>query len=219
MTLTTGAIGYASTGGVMEDGVLSGAEISTAMLVAYQDAVANVLAQDYATAQTAQDLFAQEHIGAMNNLTASVDALTSATLLIQQAVSVADIAAQADTKPEQEALQGLLRTDEYTISGEEVVAYNNALSDVGSYAQQAGAFLAASNNAELTQSIDSYAAANNFVVGTYTAITYTQSIDEFIITWDQAGFTSGWNGYLSGNMKTAQEVYDSGAYIAAYGGM
>lgn len=219
MTLTTGAVGYATVGGVMEDGAISSAEITAAMLVAYQDAVQNVLAQDYATAQTAQELFLQEHAGAMNSLTAAVDMLSDATLVIQQAITVADIAAQADTKPEREALQAMLTTDEYTISGAEVVAYNTALTDVATYAQQAGAFMAAANNTELTQSIDQYAAANNFVVGTYTAITYTQNVDEFIITWDQSGFTSGWNGYLTQDMKSAQEVYDAGVYIETYGAM
>ena len=57
------------------------------------------------------------------------------------------------------------------------------------------AFMAAANNTELTTSIDNYTASNNIMVGTYTAITYTQAVDEFVISWDDSGYGTGWNGY------------------------
>ena len=79
--------------------------------------------------------------------------------------------------------------------------------------------MAAANNTELTASIDSYATQNNFLVGNYTAITYTQSVDEFVINWDTDGFGSGWQGYLSDDMKSASEVFDAGDYVAQYGTM
>jgi hypothetical protein len=135
------------------------------------------------------------------------------------AVNVMETAATADTSPEQEALQGLLAQDDYSIDQSEVDAYNQAVAQVENYAQQAGAFMAAANNTELTASIDSYATQNNFLVGNYTAITYTQSVDEFVINWDNDGFGSGWQGYLEEDMKTAAEIYAAGEYVEEYGTM
>jgi len=215
ITLTNGAVGYATVGGVTQDGSMDGAKITEAMLLAYQDAVASVQAADYNTAQNAQELFMQQHEGAMANLTVAVDNLVDATFVLQQAVAVQELAAVADTRPEQAALQSMLADDTYTIELGEVVAYNESLEAVESYAQQAGAFMAAANNSDLTASIDSFAAQSGVVMGAYTAVTYTQSIDEFIIEWGATG--SGWNGYLTTDMVDANDLYNAGEYFAQQG--
>lgn len=217
INLGIGAVGYAEVGGVIVDGSLDGAKISEAMLLAYQNAVADVLAYDYATATTANQLFIQEHTAAMNSLSLAVDALSDATNVLLTATSVADIAAEADTRPEQVALQDMLQTEEYTISADEVATYNEALAAVEHYAQQAGAFLAASQDTALTASIDTYALNNNIMIGAYSAFTYTQSVDEFVILWDEVGQGTGWQGYLTTEMKTAEDVYGAGQYILQYG--
>jgi hypothetical protein len=213
---SVGAVGYASIGGVIEDGSLDSSMITIEELNAYLEAKELVLTHDYAIAQTAEQLFMQEHAAAMNNLANAVDDLTAATSVIMASVEVANIAGEADTKPEQVALQNMLATDEFSIDASEVEGYNDAIAAVEEYSQQAGAFMAAANNAELTATVDNYAAQGNFMVGSYTAITYTQSIDEFVITWD--GFGTGFQGYLTPDMKSAQEVYDAGEYIKTYGG-
>ena len=215
ITLTNGAVGYATVGGVTQDGSMDGAKITEAMLLAYQDAVASVQAADYNTAQNAQELFMQQHEGAMANLTVAVDNLVDATFVLQQAVAVQELAAVADTRPEQAALQDMLSDSTYTIELGEVVTYNQALDAVESYAQQAGAFMAAANNSDLTASIDSFAAQSGVVMGAYTAVTYTQSIDEFIIEWGATG--SGWNGYLTTDMVDANDLYNAGEYFAQQG--
>lgn len=214
---TVGAVGYASIGGVIVDDAMSEGLITEQELNSYLQAKDLVLEHDYAVAQTAEQLFTQEYAGAMVNLNLAVDTLTDATSVIMSAVAVAEVASVADTKPEQAALQDMLSTDEFSITGEEVAQYNDAVVAVEGYAQQAGAFMAAANNTELTSSIDSYAAQGNFVVGSYTAITYTQSVDEFVITWADAGFGTGWSGYLSNDMKSAGEIYAAGEYIETYG--
>lgn len=217
--LTVGAVGYASIGGVINDDALQDGVITNDELGAYLTARDAVLEHDYAIAQTAQQLFMQEHAAAMNSLTIAVDDLTAATTVLMTATSVAATAAEADTKPEQVALQEMLATDEYSIDATEVQEYNEAVVAVETYAQQAGAFMAAANNDDLTASIDTYAAQGNFLVGSYTAITYTQSVDEFVITWADAGFGTGWQGYLNPDMKTAADVYGAGEYIEQYGAM
>ena len=217
--LTVGAVGYADIGGVIVDDALNDGIITLEELNAYLTAKAAVLAHDYEIAQTAEQLFMQEYSGAMHNLNLAIDTLTAATTDIVMATSVMEAAAVADTSPEQTALQDMLQTDEYSIDASEVDAYNDALVAVENYAQQAGAFMAAANNDSLTASIDTYASAGNFVIGNYTAITYTQSIDEFVITWADDGFASGWQGYLTNQMKDAGDVYAAGDYINMYGAL
>jgi len=217
INLGIGAVGYAEVGGVIVDGALDGSKVSEAMLVAYEDARDNVLAHDYATATNANQLFIQEHTAAMNNLVEAVDILGDATSVLMTATSVAEFAEEADTKPEQVVLQEMIATEEYSISAAEVEDYNNAIDAVAEYSQQAGAFMAAANNTELTASIDTYAANNNILIGSYTAITYTQSIDEFVIAWDDTGYGTGWNGYLTDDMKDADDVYGAASYILQNG--
>lgn len=213
--LSNGAVGYATVGRVIIDDSLNDGLISDAQYVAYNIALDKVVGHDYATAADAKQLFTQEHTAAMNQLTLAVDFLIDATSVLAMATSLSDIAADADTKPEQAALQGMLLTDEYTIQATEVAAYNDAVNNIEKYAQQAGAFMAAANNTELTTSIDTYTAANNLVAGQYTAITYTQSVDEFVITWDANG--TGWSGYLTADMKDATAIYGANTYMQQNG--
>ena len=215
---SVGAVGYAAIGGVIEDGVMNESYITTEELNNYLEAKDLVLSHDYAVAQTAEQMFMQEHAAAMNSLALAVDDLTAATSVIMTAVEVASVASEADTKPEQVELQGMLETDTYSIDTAEVAEYNDVVQAVENFAQQAGAFMAAANNDELTASIDSYASQGNFLVGSYTAITYTQSVDEFVITWADSGFGTGWQGYLGPDMKNADDVYGAGEYIEQYGG-
>ena len=217
--LGIGATGYAEVGGVIVDGSLDDGHISSSMLTAYLDAVDTVMQHDYATATTAEQLFVQEHVAAMNNLALAVDTLVDATDILMTATSVAEVAMEADTAPEQVALQDMLATDEYSIDAQEVATYNEALDSVEGYAQQAGAFMAAANTESLTASIDSYASQNNIVIGNYSALTYTQSVDEFVITWDNYGNATGWNGYLTNEMKDADDIYGAATYIIQHGSL
>ncbi len=215
---TVGAVGYAAIGGVIEDEALNDGLITAQELDSYLNAKEMVLNHDYAIAQTAEQMFMQEHAASMNSLSIAVDNLTAATSVVMTAVEVATVASEADTKPEQVELQGMLEMDAYSLDIEEANAYNEAVLAVEDYAQQAGAFMAAANNTELTASVDSYAAQGNFMVGSYTAISYVQSVDEFVIAWSDSGFGTGFQNYLTNEMKTAEEVFAAGEYINEYGG-
>ena len=216
---TVGAVGYAALGGVVVDGAFDDGLITQSEFDAYVEAHDLVINHDYETAENAQQLFTQEYQGAMNDLDEAIDLLADAAGEILTATGVMESAAAADTSPEQTALQGMMAQDEYSIDQAEVDAYNQAVAQVENYAQQAGAFMAAANNTDLTASIDSYAQVNNFVVGNYTTITYTQNIDEFVINWDNDGFGSGWQGYLTEDMVSADDLFAAGEYVEQYGTM
>ena len=216
---TVGAVGYAALGGVVIDDAFDDGLITQDELDDYLEAKDLVLNHDYETAENAQQLFTQEYQGAMNSVDEAIDLLADASAEILTATGVMEAAAAADTSPEQTALQDMLGEDQYSIDQAEVDAYNQAVAQVENYAQQAGAFMAAANNSELTASIDNYATVNNFAVGNYTTITYTQAMDEFVINWNDDGFGSGWQGYLTSEFKDATDIYDAGEYVAEYGTM
>ena len=220
VNLGIGAVGYAEVGGVIVDGSLDGAKVTEAMLLAYQQARDEVLAYNYATATSAQELFLENHIANMESLTLAVDQLSSSTTELMLATSLMEVAAVADTRPEQVIVQSMLTQDRYTITEAKVNTFNTAVADVEKYAQAAGAYLAASQDVQLTQSVDSYAAANGIVIGAYTATSYTQATDEFIITWAEQGYGSGWSGYMTeaNNFKTADDVFGASQYILSQGG-
>ncbi len=218
-TMTVGAVGYAALGGVIVDDAFNDGLITQGEFDSYLEAHDLVINHDYETATNATELFTQEYQGAMNNLDEAIDLLADAAGEVLTATGIMESAAAADTSPEQTALQGMMGTDEYSIDQAEVDAYNQAVAQVENYAQQAGAFMAAANNTDLTASIDSYATVNNFAVGNYTTITYTQAMDEFVINWNDDGFGSGWQGYLTSEFKDASDIYAAGEYVAEYGTM
>jgi hypothetical protein len=203
---------YATTGGVIEGGGLTSAQITQQMMDDYNAAIDAVVNSTYATAQT---IFMDAHNAAMGNLNASVDQLVSATTVLSSVGFVADLAANADTTQEQIALQNVLISDPgLQVTQVEVDNFNQSLDAVGAYAREAGAFLAAANNSSLTSAVDSFAASNNVAVGAYTAITFHQTMDQYIITWGDAGFAAGWSGYNTGNIKDVNDIYNLGAYLA-----
>ena len=89
--MTVGAVGYAAIGGVINDDALSEGIITTDELGAYLEAKDLVLQHDYAIAQTAEQMFMQEHAAAMNSLNTAVDNLTAATAVVMTAVEVASV--------------------------------------------------------------------------------------------------------------------------------
>jgi hypothetical protein len=203
---------YATTGGVIEGGALSSAQITQQMMDDYNAAIDAVINAEYANAAI---IFMDAHNAAMGNLNVSVNNLVSATTVLASVGAVADMAANASTTQEQVALQTVLVTDPgLQITQVEVDAFNQSLDAVGAYAREAGAFLAAANNSSLTSAVDSFAANNNVAVGAYTAITFHQTIDQYIITWGDAGFAAGWSGYNTGNIKDVSDIYNLGAYLA-----
>ena len=112
VNLAMGATGYATVGGVIQDGVFDEAKVTEAMLLAYQSARQDVLDYNYASATDASELFMENHVASMESLAIAVDALTDATSDLAMATSVAETASEADTRPEQVALQGMLQEDQ-----------------------------------------------------------------------------------------------------------
>lgn len=194
---------------VVADGVTDAAMIDAAMQDAYNSAINNVLSASYLNAQ---DVLQEQHVAAIDNLHTAISDLTSATAVLATVSTVANMAADADTTQEQMQVQQALATTDMTITTAEVDDFNTALADVNTYATQAGAFLAAASNSEITGAIDSFAQTSGRAVASYTAVTYQQDIDRMLITWDTNSYMS-FQGYNTNNTLTAESIYtDIGYY-------
>jgi hypothetical protein len=203
--LTAGAVYSAGQGDILAPGVMQDAAITEQMRTAYN---ADIQAVIDATYYDAQMLFEDQHDQAMANLDTAVDNLVAATLVLMEVQAVANMAANADTVQEQLAFQTVLSSNDMTISAGDVSSYNSALGAVQTYARDAGAFLAASRNISLTDQTNAFAA--NAGTSLYGAnVAYNATADIINISAGSA-FGIGFQGFLSSNVVTLEEVYAAG---------
>ena len=199
---------YGHSTSVVESGVTDVALIDSKMVDDYNGAINNVLNASYLNAQ---DIMLEQHNVAIDNLHLAIDNLTAATAVLATVSTVADMAESANTTQDQMQVQQALATTDMTITEADVDDYNTALTDVNTYASEAGAFLAAANNTQLTSAVDSFAATSNVAVAAYTAVSYQQNIDQMIITWDANTYMS-FSGYNTDNTVSAEEIYSNVNY-------
>jgi hypothetical protein len=204
-SLTAGAVYSAGNGDIIAAGVMGDATISEQMRLDYNSDIQGVIDATYYSAEM---LFQDQHDAAMVNLDSAVDNLVAATAVLMEVQAVANMAAQADTVPEQLAMQAVLTNTDMTITAADVSNYNNALGAVQTYARDAGAFLAASRNTSMTGMADTFAA--NAQTNLYGAtVAYSATADIMNISAGQV-FGIGLQGLLGSNVVTLSEVYAAG---------
>ena len=215
-TLAAGASYYAGVGGIAPDGSVTAAQLSVQMVSAYNDALTNVQNNTYYN--TSMLLDDQAEI-ALDNMSLAIDALVDATTTFATVGVVAEMAAEVDTVQEQLDFQEVVQVSDMSVTESDVEDYNTALADVETYAQEAAGFLAASNNVQITSTTDDWAANNNVSMASYNSITYDATTDilimDFYTDQNNGWATVGFEGFLTGEFKTADEIYTAGI---AYGG-
>lgn len=204
-SLTAGAVYSADQGDILAPGVMQSAAITEQMRQDYNGDIQTVIDATYYSAEI---LFQDKYVETRANLDTAVDQLVAATAVLMEVQAVANMAAQADTVQEQMAFQTILSNNDMTISAADVSNYNTALGAVQTYARDSGAFLAASRNANMTSTVDAYAA--NSGASLYGAtVTYSPSLDILNVTAAGA-FGIGFQGFLGSNTVTLEEVYAAG---------
>ena len=215
-TLAAGASYYAGVGGIAPDGSITAAQLNVQMVSAYNDALQNVQSTTYYN--TSMLLDDQADI-ALENMSLAIDALVDATTTFATVGVVAEMAAEVDTVQEQLDFQEVVQVSDMSVTESDVEDYNTALADVETYAQEAAGFLAASNNTHITSFTDGWAESNNISVAAYGSITYDATSDLLILEFygqnNEAYGGLGFEGYLAGEFKTADDIYNAGI---AYGG-
>jgi hypothetical protein len=204
-SLAAGATYSASQGDILNPGIMQTASITEQMRQDYNGDIQTVINSTYYNAEM---LFQDQHEAAMANLDTAVDNLVAATAVLMEVQAVANMAANADTVTEQIAVQAVLTNNDMTITTADVSNYNSALGAVQSYAREAGAFLAASRNASMTSTVDSYAA--NSSTSLYGAtVAYSATADIINVSAANA-FGLGFQGMLQSNMVSLEDVYAAG---------
>lgn len=199
----------AASGLIVSDGTVNPAQISSQMVADYNNAIDTVLNSTYITAS---QMFAAEASNSLVNMSLAIDDLVQATAVLATVSTVADMAAGADTTQEQLQVQAALTNTDMTITEADVANFNNALGAVESYAQQAAAFLSASNNSNVTNAVDSYAAANNMAVANYTLVSYVQGIDKLVVEFGASAYLE-FNGSFSAQTLSTTDVWDNVGYV------
>jgi len=208
----------AQQGYIIEDGVMTEAMISTMMVNQYNLAIDNVLSTTYNPPIGAAKVFEEASQQAIVKMKYAIDDLVMATEVLATVSAVAEMAAQADTQTERIEVQETLSTTDMSVDQQDVDNYNTAVKNVETYAQEAGAFLAASNSVDLTGAIDNFAAQNNILVSEYSALVYVQSQDVFAIEWfygqegSQEDYAIAVMGGFYDNVMTAEDLYAQKEY-------
>ena len=196
---------------------MSGAEIDAAKMQAYNDALTAVKEDVYYNTQM---LLEDEHDNSMADLSVAIDNLVDATTVFATVAAVGEMAAEADTTQEQLDLQEMLTGTDMALTQEDVDSYNNALTDVEQYAQEAAGFLAASRNADITGNTDNYLAENNTTAYDATQVTYDATGDVLFMEFATSNAFVGieFTGYVYNDFKTIEDIYNTGIAYTGGGG-
>ena len=204
---------YGQSASIVSDGSVDPALIDQQMVEAYNNAIDTVLNTSYLTAQ---DVLVDKHTVAVSNLQTAINDLVSATSVLATVSTVAEMASDANTTQDQLQVQQALATTDMSITTADVDNFNNALGAVESYAQQAGAYLAASQDTNITSAVDNYAAANNVAVASLTAVTYTQNIDRLVFEFGNAAYLE-FNGSFTEQTISTSDIWGEVNYVAPGG--
>lgn len=155
---------FSESGNVVPTGVTDPGLISQAKADAYNDAVANVLAQTYTYDPGAQEYFDTQAQQAMDQVSQAVDAyVASAQVLIEVATinEMSQQAAAADDERLAIELQDYMAANDVTLEEPEIDQYNESLQEVERAAQVAGAYMSIAANPEMVEQANTQ--ANNYL--------------------------------------------------------
>ena len=211
-----GFIVYAPNGGIAPDGTVQAGYISMDNMTAYNEALAAVANANF---YSAQDYLYEQGGVALDNMSGSVDDFVSATLAIVTAIEVnrmAEVANESGSVADQEAIQAFIGGNDVDLTQEKISAYNQSLTDIESYGQDAAAYFAAGSNedflAEFENAADAYGES-------FLNATVAFDSASAILTLQWMNTTREFRGVevnLSAYYKTADEYFAAGLETEFY---
>lgn len=195
-------------GQVVSDGTIEAGAISGQLVTDYNTAYQTVLDTAYLTAA---DVLNNAANTAIDDMHTAINDLVSATAVLATVATVAEMATDANTTQEQLQVQQALATTDMTIEQADVDNFNAAAAAVQDYAQAAAAFTSAAQDSNITGAIDNYAAANNVAVASYTAVSYTQNVDKFLIEFGTSAYLE-FNGSFADSTLTTTDIWGNVGY-------
>jgi hypothetical protein len=211
----TGAVDYMYEGKVIPDYTSSEDQylISEAEVQAYNQAIVGVRSAMYFTSSMALEAKAEESIAAVK---VAVDSFVVATTQLKEVEEVAvkaEAAKDSGSVADQTAVQEYVETNNVSITQEVVDDFNQSLTDIAVNAREAGAFLAASKDVQITETADRH--AKEFNVSFENAqVTYSATNDILQFTWQQAiNANHSFHGFMT--TVTADQVLSNGETLYA----
>lgn len=209
-----GAEHYASVGGIIDYSVVDDEQyiINEGDLTAYNEALAGVQTALYFTTQMALEGKAAE---SMVKVSEAVDSFIVASVqlsVVEEVAEKAEVAQQTNNVEDQIAVQEFVEVNDVSLKQETVVEYNQSLESIAVNAREAGAFLAASKNEQLTSISDQHAQDYDQSM-TEASISYSATNDVLSMQWATNIGHIEFHDFLLGDYKTAAEVLGQGEVI------
>lgn len=200
---------YAGIGGIAESNTIDSGIITQTQMDAYNSALGNVQSATYYNAQM---FFEDQAEVALEQMSLSVNDFVDATSAMSQVITIFSMASEAATTETQLALQSYITDNSLSITQGQVLEYNDSLESVQTYSQMAAAFIQASQNDFVTQTVDQQSQDFNVSLLETTA-TYTQSTDNLQLTWNNTNQSLGFFNFFQNDMKSSLDVMGVGQSI------
>lgn len=211
-----GAEHYASVGGVINYNAVDHDQytINEVDITAYNDALEGVRTSLYYTTQMKLE---EKYEESMVKVSEAVDSFIVASVqlsVVEEVAEKAEIAQETASVEDQIAVQEYIEVNDVEIKQETVVEYNQSLEDIAVNARDAGAFLAASKNENLTSLSDQHAQDYNTSMAEAN-VSYSATNDSLYIDWNNNVANISFHGFLYNDEVTAAEVLGQGEAIYA----
>jgi hypothetical protein len=166
---------------------------------------------------TTQMKLEEKYEESMVKVSEAVDSFIVASVqlsMVEEVAEVAEVAQQTNNVEDQTAVQEFVEVNDVTIKQETVVEYNQSIEDIAVNARDAGAFLAASKNEQLTSLSDQHAQdyGNSMAEA---SVSYSATSDVLSIEWASNIDSISFHDFLQGDYVTAAEVLGEGEAIYA----
>ena len=209
-----GAEHYAATGGVIDYSAVVPEQhlITEADVSAYNNAVTNVQQALYFTTKMALEEKAAE---SMVKVSDAVDSLIVASVqlsVVEEVAERAETAQETEDVSQQLAVQDYVETNDVQIQQSTVDDFNQSLEQIAVNSREAGAFLTASKNEQLTSISDQHAQdyGNSMAEA---SISYSATNDILSMQWASNTGNIEFHEWLSGSMVDAASVLSTGEEI------
>ena len=210
----SGILEYAPVGGIAPDCATCDSYMTEAQRLAYNEAVLNVQADNFTL--SASEYLAQQSTQAQDNLGAAVDAYVDAASVLITAVTVNQMASDAQQSGDAvqaQAVQSFVTDNNVLITQNDQIAYNEALDGVElageTWATIEAVYQDANRVAELQMQADmagvDFANADDMYLDRFNTVNQSAIVN---FTAANVAFTAVVN--VEGNLKTLQEVYGAG---------
>lgn len=209
-----GSAYYASNGGVIDYNSINEFDykITDTELAAYNDAITGVQNALYFTTQMKLEEKAAESMVKVSEAIDNFVVASHQLAIVEEVAEKAEVAQQTENVADQIAVQEYVEQNDVSIKQETVAEYNQSIEAIAVNAREAGAFLAASKNEQLT-SISDQQAKDYGQSMAEASISYSATNDILSVQWAANVGHIEFHDFLMADYVTASEVLGQGEVI------